>query len=316
MKTGLLTFIKNPAGAATIAAIVVWAASTAYSGGIGATARLSTALAFSTFVVIVGLGQMLVITLGPGNIDLSVPATMTLAGVISMSVMQSTDSRIALGLLVAILIGLTVGVINYGTIKLLSIPPIIATMSMNFLVLSTAIATGRGLRIVPPDALADFSTGRVFSIPILAIFVIGLTAIVSILLSRTILGRSILAIGQNMNAAYLSGVPVELVQFAVYTLSGGFAGLCGVLLASFSGGGSLNIGEDYLLSSIAVVVVGGTSVMGGKALPAGLWAAGIFLFLLTSMLNTFGVSSGVRLLVTGIIIISVILLTDVTQLNL
>ena len=307
--TRFVDFLKNPAGSACVAAILVWIVSTTYAGGLGAGARLSTALAFSTFVVIVGLGQMLVITLGPGNIDLSVPATMTLAGVTAMGVMQSTDSRISYGLVVAILIGLAVGAINYGLIRVLAIPPIIATMSSNFLILSTAIATGRGLRIVPPDALAAFATGRIFTIPILAMFVTGLTALVSVMLARLIFGRSILAIGQNMNAAYLSGIPVERVRFIIYTLSGGFAGLCGVFLAAFSGGGSLNLGEDFLLSSIAVVVVGGTSVMGGKANPPGLWAAAMFLFLLTSMLNTFGVSSGIRLLVTGIIIISVILFT-------
>ena len=307
--TRFVDFIKNPAGTACLAAVIIWAVSTIYAGGLGAGARISTALAFSTFVVIVGLGQMLVITLGPGNIDLSVPATMTLAGVTAMTVMKSTDSRIVYGLVAAILIGLTIGAINYGLIRVLAIPPIIATMSSNFLILSTAIATGRGLRMVPPDALADFSTGRVLTIPVLAIFVIGLTALVAVILARTIFGRSISAIGQNMNAAYLSGIPVGFVRFIIYTLSGGFAGLGGVLLASFSGGASLNLGEDFLLSSIAVVVVGGTSVMGGKANPAGLWAAAMFLFLLTSMLNTFGVSSGIRLLVTGIIIISVILFT-------
>jgi len=304
-----INFLKNPAGTATVAAIIIWAVSTAYASGLGAGARISTALAFSTFVVIVGLGQMLVMTLGPGNIDLSVPATMTLAGVTAMSVMQSTDSRIAYGVVAAILIGLAVGAFNYGLIRVLAIPPIIATMSSNFLILSTAIATGRGLRIVPPDTLAAFATGRILTIPILALCVIVLTIVVAVMLARTIFGRSILAIGQNMNAAYLSGIPVELVRFTIYTMSGGFAGLCGVLLAAFSGGGSLNLGEDFLLSSIAVVVVGGTSVMGGKANPPGLWAAAMFLFLLTSMLNTFGVSSGIRLLVTGIIIISVILFT-------
>ena len=84
------------------------------------------------------------------------------------------------------------------------------------------------------------------------------------------------------------------------------AGLCGYLLAAFSGGAALNMGEEYLLSSIAVVVIGGTSVAGGFANVPGLWGAALFLFLLVTMLNTFGAGAGVRLVLTGLIIIGVI----------
>ena len=79
------------------------------------------------------------------------------------------------------------------------------------------------------------------------------------------------------------------------------------LLAGYFRGSSLEIGDEYLLASIALVVIGGTSVSGGKANVAGLWGAGLFLVLLLTMLNTFGVSAGVRLVVTGLVIIAVII---------
>ncbi|HRY27028.1 MAG TPA: ABC transporter permease, partial [Geminicoccaceae bacterium] len=85
-----------------------------------------------------------------------------------------------------------------------------------------------------------------------------------------------------------------------------FASLCGYLLSAFSGGASLNMGEEYLLASIAVVVIGGTSVAGGFANLPGLWGAALFLFLIVTMLNTYGLGAGIRYVLTGLIIIAVI----------
>ena len=84
------------------------------------------------------------------------------------------------------------------------------------------------------------------------------------------------------------------------------AGLCGYLFSGFSGGSSLSMGEQYLLASIAVVVIGGTSVAGGDGNLPGLWGAALFLFLVQSMLNTYGASAGIRFVATGLIIIAVI----------
>jgi len=91
-----------------------------------------------------------------------------------------------------------------------------------------------------------------------------------------------------------------------YTLSGALGGIDGALLAGYFRGANVDIGNEYLLASIAVVVIGGTSVAGGKANVPGVWGAGLFLVLLLTMLNTFGVSAGVRLLLTGLIIVGVI----------
>ena len=128
----------------------------------------------------------------------------------------------------------------------------------------------------------------------------------ALVLHRTVYGRSVLAIGQNMRAAWLAGVPVGRVRFLTYILSGTLGGLNGALLAGYFRGANVDIGNEYLLASIAVVVIGGTSVAGGNANVPGVWGAALFLVLLLTMLNTFGVSAGVRLLLTGLIIVAVI----------
>ena len=293
---------------AYLAAFAVWLATIVFTEGQGGGQILSAALSFATFSVIVGLGQMYVITLGPGNVDLSIPATMTLAGVVAMKLMATQNLMLPIGLLAALGCGLGVGLCNYGLIRLLNIPPIIATLSSSFLIQSAAIAYGRGLKIKPPPLLAEFTTVRIAGVPVLALVVGVLTVIMAVVLHRTVYGRSVLAIGQNPRAARLAGVRVERVRLSTYVLCAVLAGLCGYLLAGFSGGASLNMGSEYLLASIAVVVIGGTSVAGGFSNVPGLWGAALFMFLLVTMLNTFGFGAGIRLVLTGLIIITVITL--------
>lgn len=289
-----------------LAALLVWLATLGFTRGEGAGALMSGAAAFSAFFVIVGLGQMFVITTGPGNIDLSIPANIALSGALGMKLMNGQDSLIALGMAGILGLGVVIGCANYGLIRVLRIPPIIATLSASFLLQSMAIAYGRSVRIAPPELFYQFSTGRLLGIPYLALAVALLTVFAGYLLTRSLYGRWALAIGQNMRAAELAGVRVERVRCATYVLSAVFASLCGVLLAGFSGGASLSMGDEYLLASIAVVVIGGTSVAGGFSNVPGLWGAALFLYLLVSMLNTFGASAGVRLILTGVIIIAVI----------
>jgi ribose transport system permease protein len=289
-----------------IAALAAWLATILFTGGQGGGELMTAALTFATFFVIVGIGQMFVITLGPGNVDLSIPATITLAGSVAMKVMDGNDSLIALGLALALACGLGVGLLNYGLILVLRIPPIIATLSSSFLIQSTAITYGRGLRIKPPPALADFTTAQLAGVPILALCIMLLAAAMGVVLNRSVYGRSVLAIGQNIRAAALAGIKVERIRFITYVSSALLAALCGYLFSGFSGGSSLSMGEQYLLASIAVVVIGGTSVAGGSGNVPGIWGAALFLFLVQSMLNTYQLSAGFRYLATGLIIIGII----------
>ncbi|CCF20954.1 putative ribose ABC transporter, permease [Pseudorhizobium banfieldiae] len=289
------------------ATVVVWVVTVLFTGGSSSLGLTQAALTFAAFSIVVGIGQMFVITLGPGNIDLSVPATMTLSGTVALKVMDVQDSMILLGLILAVAIGVTIGVANFALIKLLRIPPIIATLSMSFIVQSSAIWTNRGLRIKPPEALADFSTSYTLGVPNVAIVAAALSVIAWVLLEKTIYGRWISAIGQSPFAARMAGIPVDGTRFVTYVLCAVLASLCGYLLASFSGGAALNMGAEYLLMSIAVVVIGGTAVAGGNSNVPGIWGASLFMFLVVSMLNTYGFGAGVRLILTGLIIIGVIL---------
>jgi ribose transport system permease protein len=306
MRLDTRAILKQPWIWSYVGALLVWLAAIAFTHGYGAGGMLTAGLALAVFSVIAGVAQMFVITLGPGNVDLSLPANIGLASAVAMNVMDGSDSMTAVGLLAALLSGLGIGFGNYLLIWLLRIPPIIATLSASFIIQSIGISYGRGLQIKPPPGFADFTTSQVVGVPWLAIGTFILTILFGILLHRTIFGRSVLAIGQNPRAAWLAGIKVERTRCFTYVLSGALGGICGALLAGYFRGSSLEIGDEYLLASIALVVIGGTSVMGGKANLAGLWGAGLFLVLLLTMLNTFGVSAGIRYIVTGLVIIGVI----------
>jgi len=306
--TTLAIIARKPWVWSFVAAFLVWFVTILFTGGASTLGLSQAALTFAAFSIVVGLGQMLIITLGPGNIDLCVPATMTLSGTVALKFMNVENSLIVAGLLVAIGVGVAVGIGNYLLIKLLRIPPIIATLSMSFIVQSTAIWTNRGLRIKPPEALARFTTETTLGVPNVAIVALVLSGVAYILLYRSVYGRWIAAIGQSINAARMAGIPVDGVRFATYMLCSVLAAICGYLLASFAGGAALNMGQEYLLTSIAVVVIGGTAVAGGDSNVPGIWGASLFMFLVVSMLNTYGFGAGIRLVMTGLIIIAVIVI--------
>lgn len=299
-------FLSKPWIWSFIGALIVWLAAVVFTRGYGAGGMVTAALSLAVFMVIVGVGQMFVITLGPGNVDLSLPANIGLASAVAMKVMGGNDAMIAVGLVAALGSGAAIGVANYALIRLLRIPPIIATLSSSFIVLSIDISYGRGLQIKPPPHYADFTNIQIYGIPVLAIITALFTIAAGLALQRMVYGRSVLAIGQNMRAAWLAGIPVERIRLFTYALSGALGGINGALLAGYFRGASVDIGNEYLLSSIAVVVIGGTSVAGGKANVPGIWGAALFLVLLLTMLNTYGVSAGLRLVLTGLIIVGVI----------
>lgn len=289
-----------------VAAVLAWAATVFTGQGHGSGDLLTAALTFSAFTVLVSMGQMLVVSVGPGNADLSIPSSIAVSGAVAMIVMNGNNTMIVPGILAAVLAGAMVGVFNFGLIRVLNIPPIIATLAGSLIVMSVAIYVGRGLKIKPPPMFSDFMAMRLLGIPLLAVVALVVTVGIAVMLERTVLGRSIQAVGQNDRAARLAGLRVEVTRFWAYVICAGLAGLTGALIAGFAGGNSLDQGQEYLLLTIAVVVIGGTAVSGGAPSVPGIWGAAMFMFLLVAMLNAAGAGPGLRTLLTGLIIIAVI----------
>ena len=178
--------------------------------------------------------------------------------------------------------------------------------SASFIIQSVDISYGRGLQIKPPPGFADFTNIRVLRRPRAR----DPDGAVRARRGGRASPHGLGPLGAGDRAEHPRGAARRdqgrAGALLTYALCGALGGLDGALLAGYFRGANVDIGDEYLLASIAVVVIGGTSVTGGKANLPGVWGAALFLVLLLTMLNTFGVSAGVRLLATGLIIVAVI----------
>lgn len=271
---------------------------------------LSASASFASFFMLVGIGQMLVITLGPGNIDLSIPYAIGLTGFVAMKVMDASDSGIFLGTVAGLTVGALIGAFNFALIKVLRIPPMIATMASGFIVQTISIVYFRGLQIKPPQALETFVNAKFAGIPLLFLVVVAIGVVMYFVLQRTRYGRFIHAIGQNPKAAALASINVDANKFITYLMCGLFSGVTGVLLSAFGGGVTLGMGREYLLNSIAVPVIGGSSIAGGNSNVQGILGASLLLLLILYVLDIVGFTVGLRSILTGVIILAIILFSS------
>ncbi|TIV62137.1 ABC transporter permease [Mesorhizobium sp.] len=292
-----------------LAATATWLACVLWVDGRGAVDLIRIACTFAAFTSLVSFGQMLVITSGPGQIDLSIPSVIVMASTISMVVMNGEDRLIFVGLAAALVASLLVGIVNHALIRFVRIPPIIATLASGLIVMSVAISIGRDSKTSPPESFAAIVNFKLpGGFPLLGLFAAIVGALIARMLMRSRYGRALGAIGQNERAARFSGINVERIRLLTYAASAFLAGLTGTLIAAYAGGNALDQGSEYLLQTIAVVVIGGTLVTGGRASAAGIIGASLFMFFLVALLNTTGASAGVRTLLTGGVIMLVTIL--------
>lgn len=267
---------------------------------------LTASMSFSSFFMLVGMGQMLVITLGPGNIDLSIPYGIGLTGFVAMKVMNADNGLILWGIIAGLIAGAAIGAFNFGLIRLLRVPPMIATLASGFIVQTLSIVFFRGLQIKPPAGLSAFVNVKFAIIPLLFLVVLLIGVVMHFVFTRSPYGRYVQATGQNTRAAALAGINVNLNKLITYILCGFFAGLTGILLSAFGGGVTLGMGREYLLNSIAVPVIGGSSIAGGNSNVPGILGASILLLLILYLLDILGFTIGLRYILTGAVILAII----------
>ena len=294
-----------------LAVVAMWAGIVAVSGR-GLLGTMTAAIALAPFLVIVGIGHMCVITSGNGNIDLSVQYTMPLAGFVGISVMSGGSGRAALGALAAIGVGTAVAAANLFCILVLAIPPIVATLSVGLMAYSASSLQAQSFSALPDPGLHAFTVSSVGGVSWLAIACVGLALVAGGALHRMTYGRALQAVGQNRRAASLAGLPVTRVIIISYVVCGVLAAISGLLLATYVSP-SVSIGQPYLLNSIAVVVLGGSLVSGGRSNVVGVWGGALFLLLLTTLLNVMNIAVATQDIVKGALIILVLALVGTDQ---
>jgi ribose transport system permease protein len=243
--------------------IVVVATQVWLGGAIFSFGYWNSLVVLSCFLAILALGQGTVIL--TGGLDLSVPWTIGLCGIILAGMVKGSDVALLYALPTVLLLACVIGLINGLGIVFLGLSPIVMTLATNGLLQGAALLYSNGT----PDGFSSpllrwFMTGKIgIFAPVVLFMVLFVFAAVT-LLGRTPFGRRVYGIGNGIRAAELSGIAVGRTLVLVYMLSALCAGLVGVLLTGFSGQASLGMGDDYLLPSIAVVVVGGALITGGR----------------------------------------------------
>jgi len=237
-----------------------------------------------------------------GGIDLSVGAVLGLAACLGASFLNS--GNITLGVAAALAAGLACGAVNGIVVSYIHVPPFIATYGMLW------IAHGIGYVFMKGEVIYGFpplfrAIGTGFTGPIpTAVIVAGLVlAALHLTLHRTVLGRSLYAIGGNANAARLSGMPVRRRVFYAYALSGLLAGFAGIVVIARTNAADAGLGEDLLLPAIAAVCLGGTSLLGGIGGIVGTAVGSLILALVVNGLNLLSVNTYWQPFAMGVIII-------------
>ena len=274
----------------------------------GGVQTLTLAFTIAPYLVLVGLGQMLVMSTGPGNIDVSVAKVFSLGGLLSIAVGEATGSWV-LGLLAALGVGLSMGAISVTAILLIRIPPIVATLATSLIASAISLTLAKGFQGSADPALKGFLNWAPMGIPAFAVTVLLFTVVVSFILTRMTWGRHALAFGQARRAAEYAGISAHRIHIPVYLTCAMLAALAGALRASFSAP-NVELGNDYLLDSIAVVVIGGTLISGGRAVPAGVWGGALFFILLDGLLNLIGWNYAGQNVLKGFLVLSVLFLAN------
>jgi ribose transport system permease protein len=265
-------------------------------------------LKVASFLGVIATGAMMVILLG--QIDLSVPWVVAVGGMMSTAAAGWGPLGPTLAIPFGVGCGVALGLVNGAGVAYLRLPSMIVTLAVN--------AIAQGLMVVhtggfsPQDssspAMRFIATGHsVLGIPnaLLVWAVVGSAAV--FLLTRTTFGRVVYAIGNRERAAYLSGARTRLVVLATFALAGGLSAFGGVLLAGYASKAAQAMGDPYLLPAIAAVVLGGTSILGGRGNYLGTVAGVILITLLQSILSVMQIEEYGRHVIYGTVIITMLL---------
>ncbi len=286
--------------------LVYFAVLAPFTPGFASPDNLRTILAYALPLLVVSVGLTLVLI--PGGIDLSVTSIIALASVVGGRILSSEQGWLAghplavpAALLAMLAVGAAVGAVNGLVITSGRVPPFIATLTTMMFVGGFAIWFTQSRKIggLPPGFLRlGQHLGLALTLAAVAL------VLAHLLLSRTLYGRWLHAIGHNARTAHVSGVPVARATFLVYVVSGLYAGLSSILFTAVLETGNPEMARDNLLDVVGAVVLGGTSLYGGRGGIPGTVCGVLFLALVDNSLNLLGLSFYAITMIKGALILA------------
>ncbi len=296
---------------AIIAAILLFVLGEAVHPGFLSLGSVESVLVISSFVGLVAAGQCFVILIG--GIDLSVPWVLNAAAIMLAVTSLGQEARAPWAIFVTLALGAAIGAANGLGIALLGIPAVVMTLAMDGIVEGLTLGLTGGFTCGPcssyaPPVVQSLAHGETLGFPNALWLWVCVIILVSGTLSLTRFGRATYAIGNNVRAAYLAGVGVSATTILLYAVSGLFSASAGIMLVGFGGQASLGMGGPYLFQSIAAVVIGGVSILGGRGYYLGAAAGAISLTVLVSVLLALNMPDYFRSILYGVVILVLLLL--------
>ncbi|MET7512939.1 substrate-binding domain-containing protein [Streptomyces sp. NPDC005480] len=269
---------------------------------VGVQAAVTAILAFGVTFVIVSAG-----------IDLSVGSVAALSATVLAWAATSEGVPVWIAVILAVVTGIACGFVNGALVSYGKLPPFIATLAMLSVGRGLSLVISQGSPIPFPSSVSRVgdTLGGWLPVPVLVMIVMGL--VTALILGRTFIGRSMFAIGGNEEAARLSGLRVKRQKVVIYALSGLFAAVAGIVLASRLTSAQPQAAQGYELDAIAAVVIGGASLSGGVGKASGTFIGALILAVLRNGLNLLSVSAFWQQVVIGVVIALAVLLDTVRR---
>lgn len=272
----------------------------------------------ATFVGVLAVGLSLCII--AGHMDLSIESVMAFSALI-IAWLAGTSTQASgyaisgeAALMVAVLLGATVGMINGALVVRLQINSFIATLAMYIGIrgLALALTEGRAIYNLPP-IFGFIATSSLLGVPVLVMILVLTYLVFHFVLSRTRFGRYLYLIGGNVTAAHRSGIPVDRTLYLVFILSGVLSGLAGWLMAARTNGATPNIGTGMLFDVFAAVVIGGVSLRGGIGRLSGVFAGVLLLSAISTAINIIGIGPYFLQVIRGGLVLLAVLLDSLRR---
>ncbi|MGQ9779934.1 MAG: ABC transporter permease [Bacillota bacterium] len=251
---------------------------------------------------IISIGQTMAIL--TGGVDLSLGAVAILSNVLAANIMSGEDANNLRALVVCSIVALLIGVMNGLGITRVGINPFVMTLAMGIIVHGAALVYSKGAAGGAASPLTKFlATGRMGIVPVAVVVWVLFAVATLVMLEYTVLGRRIYAVGSNRETARMSGINVNSIIIAVYTMSSFAAMITGLLVTGYIGVGTLEWGMDYRLTSMAAVVMGGTTFEGGRGGYLGTLGAVLAITVLNNLLTILRISQPVRQIFYGLVVL-------------
>jgi ribose transport system permease protein len=247
-----------------------------------------------------------------GGFDLSVSSLFAVGAVTSAGL--AGHMSVPMAVLFAVFAGAVGGVINGALITRMRLNSFVVTLATTSVFSGAAYVISNSEPIVPTASAYSYLGTKTFAGVPLSVIVLAVGfAIGGVVLSKTVYGRSVYAVGGNREAARLAGLRVDLIRASTYILTGVCAALAGVFLASQTGTGSADMGSTVALQSIAMVIIGGTSLLGGEGAMWRTLVGMLILATINNLLDSLAVSSAVQLLAEGLVVLIAVSLDTLSR---